>query len=192
MLGEQALRLTPADGGDRGDRLLGLAEYLERAGERQRVTDLVAPALESLPHGRQRARAWLLSPRAAPSTATRSARALRTRAGREHGRPRPVRARAGDAGVQRRHVASADSGGARRPRSRRRTARRAAHLCVLGWARCLRGQRFDDVCERFRASSHGAVPPRRLAGAGHGTAALVARRDGSGPGDDDPVPLARR
>ena len=60
VLGEQALRLTPADSADRGDRLLGLAEYLARAGERQRVTDLVAPALETLPHGRQRARAWLL------------------------------------------------------------------------------------------------------------------------------------
>ena len=60
VLAEHALRLTPEDAPDRHDRLLTAGGYLSLAGERQRMTDLLAPALTSLPSGRQRARAWLL------------------------------------------------------------------------------------------------------------------------------------
>jgi AAA ATPase domain len=50
-LGEHALRLTPPGDGERVERMLRFAWYLERAGERQRVTDLLAPELSSLPEG---------------------------------------------------------------------------------------------------------------------------------------------
>ena len=59
-LGEHALRLTPPEDAERVERLLRLAEYLERAGERQRLTDLLTPELSSLPEGGPRVRALLL------------------------------------------------------------------------------------------------------------------------------------
>ena len=58
ILAEHALRLTPPDSITRSERLLDLAGYLEVAGERQRVTDLLTPELDSLPR-RDRIRAWL-------------------------------------------------------------------------------------------------------------------------------------
>ena len=42
------------------ERLLTLAAYLETAGERQRVRDLLAPELDALPPGGSRVRAWLM------------------------------------------------------------------------------------------------------------------------------------
>ncbi|MGH3042632.1 MAG: hypothetical protein ACRDNG_13005, partial [Gaiellaceae bacterium] len=59
-LAEHALRLTPPERGERSERLLALAGYLEAAGERQRVTDLLMPEVDSLPPGSARVRAWLL------------------------------------------------------------------------------------------------------------------------------------
>ena len=59
-LAEHALGLTPPESAERSDRLLALAGYLETAGERQRVTDLLTPELDSLPEGGARVRAWLL------------------------------------------------------------------------------------------------------------------------------------
>ena len=152
VLGEQALRLTPADRRP-GDRLLSLAEYLARAGERQRVTDLVAPALETLPHGRQRARAWLLLSEGGPvDSHAERARHYRHALAESTGDPdlsaHVLAIQAFNdviVGVERIREASA------LPEDRR-------NLRVLGWARCLRGQPFEDVCERFRASAHGAVP----------------------------------
>src|SRR5262245_5556371 len=58
ILAEHALRLTPPDSPSRSERLLDLAGYLEVAGERRRVTDLLMPELDSLPR-RDRIRAWL-------------------------------------------------------------------------------------------------------------------------------------
>ena len=58
VLAEHALRLTPRDSAVRSERLLELAGYLEVAGERQRVTDLLDPELDSLSR-RDRIRAWL-------------------------------------------------------------------------------------------------------------------------------------
>lgn len=158
-LGEQALRLTPADGSDHADRLLGLAEYLERAGERQRVTDLLAPAIEFLPHGRPRARAWLLlSEGGAVDSYADRARHYNDALAESAGDPDlSARVRAMQSfndvivGVERiREVSAADAGDAR-PHVERLA------LCAVAWARCLHGQRFDDVCERFRAFSDGAV-----------------------------------
>ena len=59
-LGGHALRLTPPEAAERADRLLALAGYLDVAGEDQRVTDLLAPVVDSLPRGAARVRAHLL------------------------------------------------------------------------------------------------------------------------------------
>ena len=59
-LAEHALRLTPVDSAERSERLLALAEYFDLAGEAQRVTELIAPELDSLPRGAARVRAQLL------------------------------------------------------------------------------------------------------------------------------------
>ncbi|MDA0172896.1 LuxR C-terminal-related transcriptional regulator [Solirubrobacter taibaiensis] len=155
VLGEQALRLTFADDGDRGDRLLSLAEYLERAGERQRVTDLVTPALEWLPHGRGRARAWLLlSEGGTVDSYAERAQHYRHALAESGGDPdltaRVLAMQAANeviVGVERIREASAPAS----------EVDSALTLRVSGWARCLRGQPFDDVCERFRACSDGAV-----------------------------------
>ena len=187
VLGEQALRLTPADGGDHGDRLLSLAEYLERAGERQRVTDLVAPALESLPPGRQRARAWLLLSEGGTvdSHAERArhyAHALAESTGDPDLSAHVLAMQAFNdviVGVERIREASETRCGTAHPVR----AGVGAMPARTAFRRRVRG--LSGLLARCR-------PPRRLAGAGHGTAALVARRAGPGPGDDDPVSLARR
>ena len=59
-LAEHALRLTPHDDAGRHERVLELAAYLEIAGEKRRLTELLEPQLESFPPGAPRARAFLL------------------------------------------------------------------------------------------------------------------------------------
>ena len=59
-LGEHALRLTPSDSAERGERLLALAEYLPLTGEKDRASDLLLPALDLLPAGPARARALIM------------------------------------------------------------------------------------------------------------------------------------
>jgi DNA-binding NarL/FixJ family response regulator len=60
-LAEHALRLTPREERlEHSDRLLSLADYLAKAGELQRVTELLEPEIGALPRGGPRARAWLL------------------------------------------------------------------------------------------------------------------------------------
>ena len=60
QLAEHALRLTPDDAPERTRHTLCLAAYLETAGQKQRITDLLQGAVESIPAGASRARAWLL------------------------------------------------------------------------------------------------------------------------------------
>lgn len=59
-LAEHALRLTPTDDPAHVDRLLQLGAYLEIAGEKRRLADLLLPVVDSLPAGPPRARAWFL------------------------------------------------------------------------------------------------------------------------------------
>jgi len=59
-LAEQALRLTPLDADERVERVLQLAEYLEIAGEPDRVAGLLTRQAGSFPPGPARARAHLL------------------------------------------------------------------------------------------------------------------------------------
>ena len=62
LLGEHALRLTPADSTERSERVLALAHYFGVAGEKRRLTDLLTAELEELPPGSARVRACLLLP----------------------------------------------------------------------------------------------------------------------------------
>jgi DNA-binding CsgD family transcriptional regulator/tetratricopeptide (TPR) repeat protein len=162
VLAEHALRLTPPGSEDWSERLLALAGYLEVAGERQRVTDLLTPELDRLPQ-RDRIRAWL---RLAEGGSIRSI------ADTEDYLDRALAASAGDP-VLRAYVLSKKSHSIAASASAIReaegwvlealpVARRAGPelerlaLHGLGWARALRGLPIDDVCERFRAASDAA------------------------------------
>ncbi len=59
-LAEHALRLTPRGNVERSDRVLALADYLDVAGESQRLSNLLLSELGSLPGGAARVRAQLL------------------------------------------------------------------------------------------------------------------------------------
>ena len=54
VLAEHALRLTPAHAAERHERLPTVAAYLNLAGETQRLTDLLGPAIDGLPPGTAR------------------------------------------------------------------------------------------------------------------------------------------
>ena len=68
-LADHALRLTPPDDPARVDRLLELGSYLEVAGEKQRLSDLLTPVVDSLAPGPRAPAPGSCSP-AAPSRAT--------------------------------------------------------------------------------------------------------------------------
>jgi DNA-binding CsgD family transcriptional regulator/tetratricopeptide (TPR) repeat protein len=163
-LAEHALRLTPPGSAARSERLLTLAGYLETAGERQRVTDLLTPEVDSLPPGAARARAWLLLSEGG---------AVRSNDDHERYFERALAESRGDPGLHalvlaKKAINTAAQGVERireaeawaleaLPEATRAGAdveRLALH--GLGWARCLRGQPIDDVCERFRAASDAA------------------------------------
>jgi DNA-binding CsgD family transcriptional regulator len=160
VLSEHALRLTPPDSKERSERLLALAGYFEVAGERQRVTDLLAPELDTLsPH--DRVRAWL---RLAEGGAIRSIydteeylelalaaseddvvlRAYVLTKKSIHASPACVwRIPEAEAWALEALPVARESGPV--------LARLALH--GLGWARAMRGLPIDDVCEQFRAAS---------------------------------------
>jgi DNA-binding CsgD family transcriptional regulator len=174
-LAEHALRLTPPQSPERDERLLTLAAYYERAGEKQHATDLLTPAVETLPSGSFRARAWLLlSDGAGPRTVWEVERYLDK-----------ALAESRDDPLIRAHVLSQKatngvaSSVARIPDAEawalaslsasagdRDGERRA--LYALGWARALGGASLDELCERSDAlgdtSSYITVTPERVAG----------------------------
>ncbi len=175
VLGEHALRLTPADSSERPERVLALAHSLSVAGERQRMTDLLTAELEKLPPGSPRVRACLLLPggvvhgnddirgfleRAlAESEGVPEARAavLANMATNEAvirvGRLREAEAWAEEA------LATAGAAGPQMER---------IVLYSLAWVRSLRGRRIDDLRARFAAVSDAAPyllgSPDRIAG----------------------------
>jgi hypothetical protein len=59
VLASEALRLTPSEAVERGERVLELAACLDDAGDLRRMTALLEGELISLPAGPLRARAWL-------------------------------------------------------------------------------------------------------------------------------------
>ncbi len=174
-LAEHALRLTPPESAERDERLLTLASYFERAGEKQHATDLLTPAVDSLPSGSARARAWLLlSDGAGPRTVWDVERYL-DRALAESRDDPLIRAHV----LSQKATNGVASSVARIPDAEawalaslsagagvRDVERRA--LYALGWARALGGHSIDELCERSDAladtSSYIATTPERVAG----------------------------
>jgi DNA-binding CsgD family transcriptional regulator len=164
VLAEHALRLTPTGSAARSERLLELAGYLEVAGERQRVTDLLTPELESLPSG-DRVRAWLRLAEGGAIDSIHDTEAYLDRAlvaseddpelhayvlakKSIHASPACVW-RIPDAEAWALEALSAAPGAGPD------LERLALH--GLGWARAMRGLPLEDICDRFRAASDAAA-----------------------------------
>jgi DNA-binding CsgD family transcriptional regulator/tetratricopeptide (TPR) repeat protein len=173
-LAEHALRLTPPESPARSDRILALAEYLDTAGEPQRVTDLLTPELSSLPPGSPRARAWLLLSEGGHIETLDDYKQHLGRALAESEHDPTLRAcvvakkSSAVIGVERIREAEAEAlevlplvEGAE-PDAERLV------LLSLAWARGLSGRPIDDLCERFEAASripaHMIDSPDRVAG----------------------------
>ena len=167
--------LTPLDAPERGERLLELAGNLKVAGERRRITDLLAPQLASLPAGAARVRAYLLLASGVVED-NDDIRGYLERALVESGR----RSRIALAGA-RAYLRERVRGAVERIHEAERWALEAAEaapragadaervaLYALGWARSLQGRAIDDVCRQFVAASEAAhyiaESPERVAG----------------------------
>ena len=163
VLAEHALRLT-AEPDERDRRLLALGDYLNVAGEQVRLTELLAPQLESLPPGEARVRACLLLSNGAVEGNDDIVRYLE-RALAESARDVRLRAivlselSANDAVARVEQIRSAEE----RALEAVETSRGAgpeverAALYALAWARSLRGRAIEDLCERFRDLSDTAA-----------------------------------
>ncbi|HEY7076863.1 MAG TPA: AAA family ATPase [Solirubrobacteraceae bacterium] len=171
QLAERALRLTPPDAPERHDRLLTLAAHLEGAGELQRLTDLLEPAIDTLPTGPLRARGWLLlGEGAGPRTIADLDRHL-DRALTEPGVSGDVLAY-----VLAKKAALAAASRVDRIRDAEAWAQRALSvggagregerlaLYALAWARALSGRAVEDLCRQSDASAYLAIAPERIAG----------------------------
>ena len=171
-LAEHALRLTPQESPERSERLLALAGHLERAGELQRLTDLLAPEVASLPAGAARARAWLLMSEAGGIRSIadfeRHLEMALAESRDEPGLRAHVLAKMSDKGVERIREAEARALEALEAAPLAGPDVERLALYGLGWARGLSGRPLDDVCERFRAVSSTAAfiikSPERVAG----------------------------
>ena len=175
-LAEHALRLTPADAGERSTRLLELGGYLDVAGERRRMTELLAPQVDSIPAGAPRARAWLLL---AEGDDVNSAgdydRVLDLALGQSEEDPGlravvlAVKASNAAAALVSR-LAEAEAWGLEALRSacRERPEVERRVLYGLAWPRAMRGRSIDELCRRFREASPAAYyvvqSPQRIAG----------------------------
>lgn len=174
-LSEHALRLTPAASPARPERLLALADHLGEAGELQRMTELLAPQLASIPSGTKRARAWLMlsegtGPRTMDDMATYRDNALAECEDDAELRATVLAKKAANAagsmvmGLEQAEVWAAEAAVAAKGASS--SAQRLA-LYAVAWTRVLKGRSVDDVCEAFRAVSdepiHVAGSPERVA-----------------------------
>ena len=175
QLADHAVRLTPRGSVARAERLLVLGAYLERAGELQRLTDLLMPELGSLPAGAMRARAWLLlAEGAAVTTADEYHRHLDEALVECRDDPR-LRAQVlaqktadmTGAGVLRIEKGEAWGREAMSAASRGGPDLERQALYALSWPRALRGHPIDELCQRFGAASDAfgyiAASPHRVA-----------------------------
>jgi len=138
--------------------VLALAGFLERAGERRRVTELLEPELDALPAGEPRVRALLLLLDGSGVNSFGDSEAHLADALAEAGDDPPLRAPVLAALA----LASAAEGVIRIPEAEAwaleaQPLAEEASLRALAWARSLRGRPIDDVCARFAAVSHGAA-----------------------------------
>jgi ATP/maltotriose-dependent transcriptional regulator MalT len=176
-LAEQALRLTPDEAPERGERVLLLGQYLYLAGDVPRMRRLVEPELDSLPKGRARVWGYRLMCESLPTP--EDSMPFYERALAEAGNDPPLRAwvtieRAGDRAVL--GVEGVDEVAAlvdRLEQEARAAGPEAERdvLYTLAWSRSLRGRAIDDVCERFQEVSDTAnfiaASPLRVAGQRH-------------------------
>jgi DNA-binding NarL/FixJ family response regulator len=175
QLADHALRLTPPGVVARAERLLALGAYLERAGELQRLTDLLKPELGSVPAGAMRARAWLLLAEGASVTTADEYRHHLDEALVEcHDDPllraQVLAQKTADmtgAGVLRIEEGEAWAWAAMSAAARREPDLERRVLYALSWPRALRGHPIEDLCQRFSAASDAfgyiAASPYRVA-----------------------------
>ena len=174
-LAEQALRLTPADDPARVDRLLELGQLLEIAGEKQRMSDLLTPVVDSLPPGSARARAWFLLT-GGDVQSNREILDLFEQALAESAADPCLRAAvlgelaANVAAVRVERIEMAEAWAEEAlalARSVNDDAERPV-LYALAWARSLSGRPVGDLCDRFRelteeSAFYMAPSPERVA-----------------------------
>jgi len=161
QLGEHALRLTPPKSVAHTERVLVLAQYLETAGEVQRVTDLLTPEFDSLPAGAPRARAWLLlSEGAGPKNLDDLDRHLDMALAEcrdEPGLRAYVLAKkaANQAASAVLRISEAESWALEALQAAGHAGPDIERLALyaLAWARGLSGRPIDDLCERSRAAA---------------------------------------
>lgn len=176
QLAEHALRLTPPDSAARSERLLGLAGYLETAGELQRLTDLLTPAIPSLPPGSPRARAWLMlsegsGPRHLDELEQHRERALAEASDDLVLRSCVLAKKAANAAASAvSQIGQAQGWALEALEAARGAGPEVTRLALyaLAWARAMAGQPVDDLCESSQASAdasaHVAASPERVAG----------------------------
>jgi DNA-binding NarL/FixJ family response regulator len=165
-LAEHAVRLTPLETGQRACNVLALAEYLIVAGEPQRAAEVLAPEIDRVPAGPDRARIHLLlgaESRLAVTHADECGRHLEL-ALAESGSDPALHATAVARLARHTAVVRVERIGETEalclealPAARAagpRVEREVLH--GLAWARSLRGQPVDDLVERFRAVSDDA------------------------------------
>lgn len=176
QLAAHALRLTPHGRAEREERLLALGEYLASAGEPRRVTELLTREFPSLPAGVARARAWLVL---AEGDHVRNwqdyerhldAALAECEGDSEVSAYVLARKASHAAGSAVSGIAEAEAGALRALSAARGAGPRAEReaLHALCWARSMRGQAVDDLCERFLRASDAvfyvADSPERVVG----------------------------
>ncbi|HET9242987.1 MAG TPA: AAA family ATPase [Gaiella sp.] len=174
-LADHALRLTPPDDPVRVDRLLELGAYLEIAGEKQRMSDLLAPVVDSLPPGPARARGWFLLT-GGEVKSNREILDLFERALAESTDDPRLRAAvlgelaANVAAVRVERIRMTEAWAEEALALARSVDEEAERpvLYAVAWARSLSGRPVDDLCERFRALTEAsafymAPSPERVA-----------------------------
>lgn len=163
-LAEHALRLTPPESVERSNRLLALAGYLERAGELQRITDLLTPELETLPAGSARARAWVLLSEGAGVRSLDDLERHLDAALADGGDDAEVRSlvlakKAGyTAAGAVSQIRQAETWALEALSARHGGGAEAERLALdaLSWTRSLSGRPVDDLVERFQETSESA------------------------------------
>ena len=176
-LAGHALRLTPPGDADAG-RVMLLAKLLQMAGEKQRLTDLLAPRAASLPDRADRVRAQVLLTGGVVH-GNDDILALLQRALDEAGDDHALRLRVlchlaeNEAVIEVRNVTVADGRAAEAVEASASGSGGAQRLALYTrvWTSALRGRPLDDLLERYEAlaceSSYLARTPGRVAGQQH-------------------------
>ncbi len=175
VLAEHALLLTPNGSAERTDRVLTLGGYLVVAGEKQRLTDLLVPELETLSPAEARVQALLLLTEGVVGT-NDEIRGYLLEALAESGSDPLLRASVfveivtNDAVIRVEGIPAAEASALEALAVARRVGPGLERLALhaVAWARALRGQPIDDLLDRFHAVSdvppYMAESPERVAG----------------------------